>query len=147
MKYSLDLNIFLYATDVDSAFHSRARKFLDVRITGAEECFLVWDTIYGFLRIATHPTIFGNPLSPQIAMANITSALEALGATVISPDETSWDIYKKLCDRFAIRGKLVPDAVLASVLEAHGVSRLYTHDRDFWKFPYLKPVDPLLASD
>ena len=37
---------------------------------------------------------------------------------------------------------LIPDAITASILEANGIQKVYTHDRDFWKFPGLKPVDP-----
>jgi len=38
---------------------------------------------------------------------------------------------------------LVPDAHLAALLRHHGVKRLYTHDRDFLKFPFLDVRDPL----
>ncbi len=143
MKYSIDVNLFLYATDADNPHHGQARQFLETLIKEEGKCYLAWDTVYSFLRISTHPTIFENPLSPKIALLNITNACAALDATLVSPDETSWEIFAKLSQRLAPRGKAVPDAVLASVLEAQGVSRLYTHDRDFWKFPYLKPVDPV----
>ena len=75
-------------------------------------------------------------------MKNISGICRALNATMLSADETSWDIYQELNNRLGIKGKLVPDAVLASILEANGISRVYTHDRDFWKFPGLKPIDP-----
>ena len=41
------------------------------------------------------------------------------------------------------RGNLVPDAHLAAPLRSHGVRTVYTHDRDFLKFPFLQVVDPL----
>ena len=143
MKFSIDVNIFLYATDSENPFHAQSIQFLQKQIAETEECYLVWDTIYAFLRIATHPTIFENPLSPKVALANMKEACEALNATMLSPDESSWDIFAKLNQQFPIRGKLVPDAVLASVLETNGISRIYSHDRDFWKFPFLKPIDPI----
>jgi len=45
---------------------------------------------------------------------------------------------------FPVRGNLVPDAHLAAVLRQHGVVTLYTHDRDFRKFDFLRAIDPLV---
>jgi hypothetical protein len=42
-----------------------------------------------------------------------------------------------------VRGNLVPDAHLAALLRQHGISRLYTHDRDFRKFDFLEVIDPI----
>ena len=41
-----------------------------------------------------------------------------------------------------LRGNLVPDAHLASLLRQHGVRTLYTVDRDFRRFPFLDVRDP-----
>jgi len=41
------------------------------------------------------------------------------------------------------RGNLVPDTQLAALLHLHGIRVLYTHDRDFLKFPFLTVRDPL----
>jgi len=45
----------------------------------------------------------------------------------------------------AIIGKLVSDAIIASQLEAAGVRTIYTNDRDFNKFPALKPKNPFTS--
>jgi predicted nucleic acid-binding protein len=36
----------------------------------------------------------------------------------------------------------VPDAYLAALLKQNGVTRLYTADRDFRRFDFLKVIDP-----
>jgi hypothetical protein len=41
-----------------------------------------------------------------------------------------------------VRGNLVPDAHLASLLRQHGVKTLYTRDTDFRKFDFLEVSDP-----
>ncbi len=41
-----------------------------------------------------------------------------------------------------VRGNLVPDAHLAALLRQHGVSTLYTLDRDSYKFAFLDVRDP-----
>jgi predicted nucleic acid-binding protein len=47
---------------------------------------------------------------------------------------------------FKKRGNLVPDAHLAALLRYYGVKTLYTHDRDFLKFPFLDVRDPLVEA-
>jgi predicted nucleic acid-binding protein len=42
-----------------------------------------------------------------------------------------------------VRGNLVPDAPLASILHQHGVKRLYSADTDFLKFRFLEVVNPI----
>jgi len=41
-----------------------------------------------------------------------------------------------------VRGNLVPDAHLASLLIQNGVTEIWTHDRDFRKFEALRVRDP-----
>jgi predicted nucleic acid-binding protein len=41
-----------------------------------------------------------------------------------------------------VRGNLVPDAHLVALMRQHGVSTIWSHDRDFLKFPGIKVQDP-----
>ncbi len=45
-----------------------------------------------------------------------------------------------------VRGKLVPDAHLATLLRQHGVRILYSNDRDFWKLDFLEVRNPFAAA-
>jgi hypothetical protein len=53
--------------------------------------------------------------------------------------------FVRLGQIFHISVKFKPfcRAVTASILEANNIKRIYTRDRDFRKFPYLKLVDPV----
>ena len=42
-----------------------------------------------------------------------------------------------------VRGNDVPDTHLAAILKQNGVTRLYTADRDFRRFDFLKVIDPI----
>ena len=53
------------------------------------------------------------------------------------------DAHRKVTAEVPTRGNLMPDAQLASILLGHGVTTIYTHDRDFRKFPFLDVRDPL----
>ena len=52
------------------------------------------------------------------------------------------DAYRRLSGSLAVRGDLVPDAHLATILLQHGVGTLYSNDRDFRKFESLDLRDP-----
>ena len=42
-----------------------------------------------------------------------------------------------------IRGNLVHDLHTAALMREHGISRIYTRDTDFHRFPFLTVIDPL----
>ena len=110
-----------------------------------EELFcLGWPTVMSYLRIATHPSIFDRPLKPAEAMANIDALLNLPQVRFLAEEEGFWKIYRELTAEVPTRGNLVADAHLAAILRQHGVKRLYTHDRDFLKFPFLDVHDPVV---
>ena len=147
MSFAIDVNILLYASDADSPFHGSASKFLDRCASGTEVFCLAWPTVMGYLRIATHAAIFARPLSPQDAMGNIEALLARPHARVLGEEEGFWEAYRGVADTVGPRGNLVPDAHLAALLRQHGIATLYTHDRDFRRFDFLRTVDPLNASE
>ena len=40
-------------------------------------------------------------------------------------------------------GKLLHDAHIAILMREHGIRRIYTRDTDFFRFPFVEPVDPI----
>ncbi len=143
MSFALDVNILLYASDSDSPHHERAASFLEQCIQQEELFCLGWPTVMSYLRIATHPSIFVRPLTPDEAMTNVETLLNLPHMRFLAEEEGFWEVYRKLTRETPTRGNLVPDAHLAAILRQHGVKRLYTHDRDFLKFSFLDVRDPL----
>jgi toxin-antitoxin system PIN domain toxin len=142
MSYSVDVNVFLYASDTSSPKHPEAIRFLKQRASDPDLFCIAWSTLIAFLRIATHPGIFARPLSPDDALRNIESLLNLPRVRLLTEGEGFLDVYREVTARFPVRGNLVPDAHLASLLLQHGVRRLYTIDRDFRKFDFLEVADP-----
>jgi toxin-antitoxin system PIN domain toxin len=143
VSFALDVNILLYASDTESPYHERARSFIESCITQKEVFYLGWPTVMSYLRISTHPSIFDHPLSPVESMDNIEILLNLPHARFLSESEGFWETYRDTTGEIPTRGNLVPDAHLAALLRHHGVKTLYTHDRDFFKFPFLDVRDPL----
>lgn len=66
---------------------------------------------------------------------------------MLSPTTESFQIFAGYAKIMQIKGALVSDAIIASQLEAAGVRTIYTSDRDFNKFPALKPKNPLARKN
>ncbi len=142
MSYSLDVNVLLHASDKSSARHDSARRFLDSCAASPEVLCLSWPTLMSYLRIATHPRIFGAPLRPEAALANVTALLSLPHVRAVSELDGFVDAYTHVAGDVTVRGNLVPDAHVAAILFQHGVRTLYSNDRDFLKFTSLDVRDP-----
>lgn len=143
MSYSIDANILLYASDNSSPFCSRAKKFLASRADDSDLLCLTWPTLMAYLRITTHPAIFAAPLTPADAWQNIGSLLNLPRCRVITEEDSFPLDYAAVTQGIIVRGNLVPDAHVATILRQHGVSRIYTADTDFLKFRFLVVINPL----
>jgi toxin-antitoxin system PIN domain toxin len=143
VSYSVDVNILLYASDRTSQHHTPANRFLESRASSSELFCLAWTTLMSYLRIATHPRIFAHPLSPNEALGNIDALTSLPQVRVLSEGEGFLDVYRAVTENTPVRGNLVPDAHLATLLRQHEVPRLYTTDTDFRKFDFLEVQNPL----
>lgn len=143
MSYSIDANILLYASDESSPFSARAKEFLASLADDSDLLCLTWPTLMAYLRIATHPSIFSAPLKPAEAWENIGSLLDLPRCHMIGEEESFPEDYAAVVNGITVRGNLVPDAHIATILRQHGVNRLYTADTDFLKFRFLEVINPL----
>lgn len=142
MSFSIDANILLYASNRDSAVHDAAARFVQRCMMEADLFYLAWPTALAYLRISTHPGIFSSPLSPEEARQNIGALMQLPHVRFLSEGERFWPSFLSICEPLPVRGDLVPDAHLAAILREHGVTRLYSRDRDFRKFDFLTVLDP-----
>ncbi len=142
MSYSVDTNVLVYASDAASPLQPKAVGFLEACAANTEVFCLTWPTIMGYLRIATHPSIFASPLDPQTAAANVAALLALPQVRVLSEQDGFWDAYADATVGVVVRGNLVPDAHLAALLRQHGVKTLYTNDSDFRKFRFIDVRNP-----
>lgn len=142
MSYSLDANVLLFASDRSSERHEAARKLLESCAAKPEVLCLTWPTLMAYLRIATHPSIFATPLTPEEALANVRALLALPQTRVVSEQDGFMDAYRHVTADTVVRGNLVPDAHVAAILFQNGVRTLYSNDRDFRKFETLDVRDP-----
>ncbi len=117
--------------------------FLEGRVEDPDLPCLAWSTLMGYLRIATHPSIFGAPLSPAEALGNVDALLQLPRVRILTEQDGFLEVYREVAGKFPVRGNLVSDAHLAALLRQHGVRTIYATDADFRKFDFLEPIDPL----
>lgn len=142
MSYSLDANVLLFASDRSSERHAAARAFLESCAARPEVLCLTWPTLMAYLRIATHPSIFAAPLTPEEALSNVKALLALPQTRVVSEQNGFLDAYLHVTADTVVRGNVVPDAHVAAILFQNGVRTLHSNDRDFRKFETLDVRDP-----
>lgn len=142
MSQTVDTNILVYASNEDSPQHKRARALLDYLHAGPTLVVFFWPTILGYLRIATHSSIFPQPLGPQEAVDNVTRLLAPSHIHAEGEAPGFWPAYQQVAAPTKPRGNLVPDTHLVTLMHQHGVSKIWTADRDFRKFDGIKALDP-----
>lgn len=140
--YSIDANIFIYAAIRGEPRQVEAEQFLNRILSTQEPCFLCWETLHAFVRIVTNPAIFQRPMPFAKACAYVESVMAMPQVEMLSPGPESFRLLAGYAEIMPVKGKLVSDAIIASQLEAAGIRTIYTNDRDFHKFPALKPKNP-----
>jgi toxin-antitoxin system PIN domain toxin len=139
-----DANLLLYAYNVDSADHAKAKEWLEGELSSPSLFYLSWQTITAFIRISTNHRAFPRPLSIEEAVKIVSSWLERPQCRVLTETEQHWEIFAGLLATEKAVGPLVMDAHLAALAVEHGTT-LATTDRDFARFSGLKIINPLAS--
>lgn len=142
VSQTVDTDVLLYATDRSSPRHEAATQVLSELVGGTSLLHLFWPTLLGFVRIATHPGVFRNPLTHDEAADAVDRLLGRPNVQVTGEGDRFWPNYRRAAEPVDPRGNLVPDAHLVALMLEHGVSTIWTHDRDFRKFDGITVRDP-----
>jgi toxin-antitoxin system PIN domain toxin len=142
MSQTVDTNVLVYATHEGSPFHGRARALVEHLVAGPGLAYLLWPALLGYLRVVTHPAILGTPLSVEEATSNVDALLGPSHIRTAGEGDAFWASYRTVTSDVSPRGNLVPDAHLVALMREHGVSTLWSHDRDFRKFRGITVKDP-----
>jgi uncharacterized protein len=140
----IDINLLLYAHIARYSDHQRVREWLDVQLNGVERVGLPWNSLLGFVRLATNPRAQERPLPIGEAWAQVRAWLSNETAWIPQPTERHADILGTLLAVPGINANLVPDAHLAALAIEHGLV-LCSADGDFARFPALRWHNPLLS--
>ncbi|MBL9156126.1 MAG: PIN domain-containing protein [Verrucomicrobiales bacterium] len=137
-----DANLLLYAYDESSPFHERAKAWCEEVMSGPSPLSLLPAVVFGFVRIATHPRVFKDPLSVSEAADHVRSWLARRHVQLheMLPEDVACALG--LLEAAGTAGNLTTDAQIAAValrLDAE----VHTTDLDFGRFPKVRCLNPL----
>jgi hypothetical protein len=138
----VDANVLLYAVDDRSGFHDAAREWLETALNGPRRVGIPWMSLSAFLRIATHPRAFEEPLSPTDAWMFVDDWLDAPATWIPEPGRGHRAILARLMCDLDVRANLVTDAVLAALCVEHGL-QMVSADSDFVRFQEIDWLNPV----
>jgi uncharacterized protein len=138
----LDANILLYAYDTTSAFHRKARFWLETVLSNNEPVGLPWQSITAFLRVVTNPRLQGDRFTVGEAARIVDLWIGQPNVRLLAPGENHWPLLRKAAIEGQASGPLVSDAHLAALTTEYG-GVLHTTDRDFARFAGLRCVNPI----
>jgi len=140
-----DVNLLLYAYDSDSAFHAKASAWWQLLLSGVEPVGLPSVVVFGFVRIATNPRVFRDPMTPAETAKHIRSWMAQPVVRILEPPVGHVEEVLELLEALGTAGNLVTDAQIASLAIEHNAI-LHTADADFLRFPDLRWFNPITGA-
>jgi toxin-antitoxin system PIN domain toxin len=142
---AVDTNILVYGHREDSEWHEPADQCITQLAESGALWAIPWPCIHEFVAIATHPLIYNPPTPLADAMEQVECWLEAPTLVLLSEGPGYWEILRNLLKNGRVVGPQVHDARIAALCTQHGVTELWTADRDFNRFHPLPVINPLVT--
>src|SRR5512136_122792 len=142
---AVDSNVLVYAHREDSPWHSSAFDPMVQLAEGRAPWTIPWPCIHEFLAIVTHPRIYAPPTPLAKAIDQVEAWLESPSLVLVSESEDYWEVLRKILQTGRVSGPQVHDARIAALCQQHGVTELWSADRDFGRFPGSSVRNPLVG--
>ena len=142
---AVDSNLLVYAHREDAQGHDSAYGRIAQLAEGQAPWAIPWPCIHEFLAIATHPRIYAPPTPLDKAIEQVEAWLESPAVVLLSESEDYWSKLRPILLTGQVSGPQIHDARVAALCKQHGVTELWTADRDFGRFPSLRVRNPLVS--
>ena len=144
MAIVVDTNILLYAANRGCPEHDFSVDFLQKATASGDTCFVPENIIYEFLRVATHPRVFPQPLRASEAVSFLDSLLSVSNFRTLGATERHWSCLRAIVTELGEpSGNFFFDIHTAALMREHGIRRIASADNDFAKFSDLEVVNPI----
>jgi len=142
---AVDSNLLVYSHREDTPWHDVAYARIAELAEGQAPWAIPWPCIHEFLAIVTHPRIYIPPTPLETALSQVDAWLESPSLLLLSESEDYWQQLRTFLQTGRVCGPQVNDTRIAALCKHHGVTELWTADRDFGRFPNLKVRNPLVG--
>ncbi|HWS74156.1 MAG TPA: TA system VapC family ribonuclease toxin [Quisquiliibacterium sp.] len=147
MSGVIDTNLLLYAVNDDAPEHEKAFAFLTEAGHSGAGWYLTEGIVYEFLRVSTHPRVFGRPLTSSQALSFLRPFLQSSRFSILAAGPRHWAMLDQvLGEERRASGNLFFDLRTVVLMREHGVRRIYTADTDFLRFPSVEVVNPVAGA-
>jgi toxin-antitoxin system PIN domain toxin len=143
---AVDTNILVYAQRIDSPWFGVADRCITELAESAIPWAIPWPCLHEFLSVVTNPRIYRPCTTLQKAIEQVESWLASPSLTLLGSGPAHWQALKRTIVSGKIIGPGIHDARIAALCLEHGVSTLWSADRDFSRFAGLKVVNPLIGG-
>jgi toxin-antitoxin system PIN domain toxin len=144
---ALDTNLLVYAHRADSPWHALAAGLVRELAEGQAAWAIPWPCLHEFLAIVTHPRVYDPPTPLDRALDQVAAWLEAPELVLLAEGHDHWQRLADLLEAGKVSGPQVHDARVAALCLSHGVSELWSADRDFGRFGRLVVRNPLVDAE
>lgn len=141
---AVDSNILVHAHRGDASLHSEARDCIRQLAESPAAWAVCFHSLVEFYGIATHPKIWDRSSTPEQASNQISAWQESPSLCVLTESPSEMQALTSLAIKAKVIGPMIHDARIASCCLEHGITELWTVDRDFSRFSKLRTKNPLL---
>ena len=138
----LDVNLLLYAQMDGMAEHERTKAWLDRQFESGMRVGLPWHSLLGFVRLASNPRMFRQPITVTEGWRQARIWLGAPTVWVPEPTERHAEVLEDLFVNARVGMRDVMDTYLAALAIEHGLV-LCSNDSGFARFGKLRWLNPL----
>jgi toxin-antitoxin system PIN domain toxin len=139
---ALDTNILVYAHRPEAPLHRDAARTVRALAESGRSWGIPFHVLVEFAAVVSSPKIWKVPSSCEQIAAQMKAWRSSPDLHVLGDDETVWERTVALARAGAIQGGQWYDARIAAVCLAHGVTELWTADRDYSRFASLRTRNP-----
>lgn len=140
---AVDTNLLVYAHRRDSEWHSAAVRLMKQLATSPAAWAIPWPCTHEFLAVVTHPRIFVPPTPLRAALDQVKAWLESPSVVLLAEADEHLAVLARVLQKGRVSGPRVHDARVAALCLEHGVTEIWSADRDFSRFPELTVQNPL----
>jgi toxin-antitoxin system PIN domain toxin len=144
---AVDTNLLVYAHREEyGEVHARMVELLRPLVEGSQPWAIPYPCAYEFISVVTHAKIFAKPTPVDEALEVLAGFANTAGFHWLSEGPGYFETLRNLAVSAQVQGGRIHDARIAALCLHHGVSELWTADRDFSFFPSLKTCNPLVKK-
>lgn len=144
---AVDTNLLVYAHRPECPAHVDAEQVLRGLAEGEGNWGIPLHCLIEFCGVVSNPRLWVQPSQPVHVSEQVAAWTESPKFNLLTEGgDDWWPLFMEVLADARISGAGVHDARIAATCRYHGVKELWTADRDFGRFPWLRAINPIVRS-